>query len=99
MASAQRPWAKGEEATNSPRSFETKGSRKPLAPLKRVSVMLSSVRVSREKDITTATPGKAVVGSVGSGEDGGQWEAGVSRTPTNTTLEHLYYTVVQQYTT
>ena len=23
---------------------------------------------------------------------------GVSKTPTNTTLEHLYYTVVQQYT-
>ena len=38
-------------------SCETKGSRKLLAPLKRVSVMLNSRRVSREKDKTRATEG------------------------------------------
>ena len=99
MASAQRPWAKGEEATHSPRRFETKGLCKLLAPLKHVSVMLSPVSVSREKERTTATQGKTAVGSVGSGEDSGQQDGLVSRTPTHTTLESFYYTVVQQYTT
>ena len=61
--------------------------------------MLGLVRVSREKDITTATQGETVVGSVGSGKDSGQREGVVSKAPTNTTLEPLYYTVLQQCTT
>ena len=59
--------AKGDEATHSPRSWESKGSRKFLAPLKRVSVILSSRRVAREKGITRATQGKKEVGSGVSG--------------------------------
>ena len=58
MASDHRPRAKGDEATHSPRSWETKGSRKLLAPLKRTSVMLSSRIVSRGKGITSATQEK-----------------------------------------
>ena len=57
MTSDHRARAKGDEATHSPRSWETKGSHKLLAPLKRTSVMLSSVRVSREKGITRAIQG------------------------------------------
>ena len=58
--------------------------------------MLSSVRVSREKGIIRAIQGNVVVWS---GGECGQPEGGVSKTSTNTTLEHLDYTVVQQYTT
>ena len=58
MASNQRALAKGDEATHSPRSWETKGSRKLLAPLKRTSVMLSSRIVSRGKGLTSATQEK-----------------------------------------
>ena len=61
MASDHRARAKEDEATHSPRSWETKGSRKLLAPLKRTSVMLSSVRVSREKGITRAIQVNMVV--------------------------------------
>ena len=61
MASDYRARAKGDEATHSPRSWETKGSHKFLAPLKRASVMLSSVSVSREKGITRAIQGNMVV--------------------------------------
>ena len=50
--------AKGDEPTHSPRSCKTKRSRKLLAPLKRVSVILSSRRVSGEKAITRATQAK-----------------------------------------
>ena len=57
----------GRPATNSPRSWETKGSRKLWEPLKRVSVILSSRRVSREKGITRGTQGKKEVGSRVSG--------------------------------
>ena len=96
MASDHRARAKGDEATHSPRSWETKGSRKLLAPLKRTSVMLSSVRVSREKGITRAIQGNMVVWRGGGMRATG---GGVSKTPANTTLEPLYYTVVQQYTT
>ena len=39
VASYQRALAKGDEATHSPRNWETKGSRKMLALLKRVSVI------------------------------------------------------------
>ena len=63
VACYQRTLAKGDEATHSPRSWEIKGSRKLLAPLKRVSVMLSSRRVSRENGITRGTQGKKEVGS------------------------------------
>ena len=45
VASYHRALAKGDEANHSPRSWETKGSRKLLAPLKRVSVILSFRRV------------------------------------------------------
>ena len=96
MASDHRAQANGDEATHSLKSWETKGSRKLLAPLKCTSVMLSSVRVSREKGITRAIQGNMVVWS---GGECGQPEGGVSKTPTNTTLEPLPYTVVQQYTT
>ena len=71
VASYHRALAKGDEATHGPRSWETKGSRKLLAPLKRVSVILSSRRVSREKGITRATQGKK---EVGSGVNGGTGE-------------------------
>ena len=81
-----------DEATHSPRSWETKGSRKFLAPLKRTSVMLSSVRVSREKGITRAIQGNGVEGG-GCGHP----EGGCPRHPP--TLEPLCYTVVQHYTT
>ena len=96
MASDHRARAKGDEATHSPRSRETKGSRKLLAPLKRTSVMLSSVRVSREKGHN-----KGYTREHGGVEGGGMRATGrgMSKTPTNTTLEPLYYTVVQQYTT
>ena len=67
VASYHRALAKGDEATHSPRSWETKGSRKLLAPVKRMSVILSSRRVSREKGITRATQGKKEVGSGVSG--------------------------------
>ena len=96
MALDHQARAKGDEATYSPRRWETKGSRKLLAPLERTSVMLSSVRVSRGKGITRAIQENMVVWG---GGECGQPEGGVSKTPTNTTLEHLYYTVVQQYTT
>ena len=58
MASDHRARAKGDEATHSPRSRQTKGSRKLLAPFKRTSVMLSSRIMSRGKGITGATQGK-----------------------------------------
>ena len=63
VASYHRGLAKGDEATHSPRSWETKESRKLLAPLKRLRVILSSRRVSQEKGITRATQGKKEVGS------------------------------------
>ena len=59
-------------------SWETTGSRKLLAPLKRTSVMLSSVRVSREKGITRAIQGNMVVwrgGGCGQPEGVGEWVA------------------------
>ena len=58
VASYHRALAKGDEATHSPRSWETKESRQLLAPLKRVSVILSSRKVSREKGTTRVTQGK-----------------------------------------
>ena len=58
VASNHQALAKGDEANHLPRSWETKGSRKPLAPLKRTSIILSSRMVSREKDITSATQEK-----------------------------------------
>ena len=79
MASDHRARAKGDEATYSPRSWETKGSRKLLAPLKRTSVMLSSVRVSKEKGITRAIQGNMVVWRGGGGC--GQPEGGCPRPP------------------
>ena len=51
VASYQRALAKGDEATHSRRSCETIVSRKLLASLKRVSVILSSRMVSQEKGI------------------------------------------------
>ena len=62
VASDHRARAKGDEATHSPGSWETKGSRKLLAPLKRTSVMLSSRIMSGGKGITSATQGKRVYG-------------------------------------
>ena len=47
LASYHRALAKGDEASHSARSWETKGSRKVLAPLKRVSDMPSPRRVSQ----------------------------------------------------
>ena len=58
VASAHRSLATGDEANHSPRSWETKGSRKLLAPLKRTSVILSLRMVSRGKGITSATQEK-----------------------------------------
>ena len=69
-ASYHRALDKGDHATHSPRSWETKGSRKLLAALKRVNVILSSRRVSREKGITRATQGKKEIGSRVSGGTG-----------------------------
>ena len=54
VASYHQALAKGDEATHSPRSCETKGSHKILATVKHVSVILSYRRVSRE-GITRAT--------------------------------------------
>ena len=54
--------AKGDEATHSPRSWETKGSGKLLAPLKRTSVILPSRMASRGKGITSAVQEKRVCG-------------------------------------
>ena len=70
MASYHRALAKGDAATHSPRSRETKESRTLLAPLKRVSVILSWRRVSQEKGITRATQGKKEVRSRLSGGTG-----------------------------
>ena len=67
VASYHRALAKGDEVTHSPRSCETKGSRKLLAALKRVSVTLILRRVSREKGITRATQGTKEFGSRVSG--------------------------------
>ena len=64
------PRPKGDEATHLAKSCETKGSRKLLAPLKRVRVILSSRLVSREKGIIRATQGKKEVGSGVSGGGG-----------------------------
>ena len=58
MASNHGARAKGDDATHSPRSWETKESRKRLAPLKRASVMLDPRTVSRGKGITSATQEK-----------------------------------------
>ena len=69
-----RALAKGDEATHSPKSCETKGSCKLLAPLKRISTILSSSRVSQEKGIRRATQGKRVVCT---GVSGGTAEGGV----------------------
>ena len=69
-ASYQRALDKGDEATHSPRSWETKGPCKLLAPLKRVSVILSPRRVFREKGVTRTTQGKKGVGSRLSGGTG-----------------------------
>ena len=96
MASDHRARAKGDEATHPPRSRETKGSRNSLATLKHPSVMLSSVRVSGEKGIAWAIQGNMVVWRGGGMRATRGW---VSKTPTNRTLEPLYYTIVQQYTT
>ena len=68
MASDHRARAKGDEATHSPRSWETKGSRK--APLKRTSVMLSSRienSVSGERHNKCYTREKGVRSGVGGG--------------------------------
>ena len=70
MASYHRALAKGDVATHSPRCWETKGSRKLLAPLNRVSVILSSRRVSLEKGITISTLRKKEVWSRVSGGTG-----------------------------
>ena len=87
MASYHRALAKGDEATHSPRSWESKGSRKLLAPLKRVSVILSSRRVAREKGITRATQEKK---EVGSGVSGGGLERDVwGYTTTYRTMQPL----------
>ena len=67
VASYHRALAKGDGATHSPRSWETKASGKLLAPLKRLSIILGWRRVSREKGITRATQGKKEVGSRVSG--------------------------------
>ena len=50
------------------------------APLKRTSVMLSSVRVSREKGITRAIQGNTVVWRGGGGGDVGNRKGGVQDT-------------------
>ena len=58
VASYQRSLAKGDWATHSLGSWESKGSYKLLAPLKHVSVILSSRSVFRDKGITRATEGE-----------------------------------------
>ena len=68
VASAHQPLAKGDEATHPPSSWETKGSRKLLTPLKRTSVILSSRMVLQEIGITSATQEKRGCG-VGLGVD------------------------------
>ena len=66
MASTHQASAKGDEATHSPRSPET---RELLAPLKRTSIILISRMVSREKGITNKsyTTEKWVRSGVGGG--------------------------------
>ena len=78
VASAHRARDKGEEATHSPKSWETQESRKAVAPLDRISVMLRLRRMSQEKGITRATQGKMMVWSE---VDGGAGEGGVSYIP------------------
>ena len=70
MASYHWALAKRVEATRSPRSWDTTGSRKLLAPLKRVSVVLSSRRVAWEKGIKRATQGEKEVASGERGQTG-----------------------------
>ena len=70
VASYHRALAKGNLATHSPRNWESKGLCKLLAPLKHVSVILSSRSVSQEKGITRRTQGKKEVGSGVSGGTG-----------------------------
>ena len=55
--------AQGNEATHLPSSIDTKGSRKLLAPLKRVSAVLCLSSVSQERGITRVAQGERVVGS------------------------------------
>ena len=51
-------WPKEEMKPPTHQAWETKGSRKLLAPLKHISVILNSRMVSPEKDITNATQDK-----------------------------------------
>ena len=71
-------------------------SHKLVAPLKRVSVVLSSRIMTREKATTRASQGKRVVWSeVG----GGPAEGGMSYIPNHIAMEPLYRSAVQQCTT
>ena len=63
VASFHRALAKGDGETPKPRNRGTKGSHRLLASLNRVSIMVSSRRVSRGKHITRTTQGKRMVGS------------------------------------
>ena len=96
MTSAHRPLAKGDEATHSPRIWETKGSRKLLAPLKCTSVILSSRMVSREKGTTSAAQQKRGYG-VGLEVEPKKRTRGW--TPNPWAIQHLYKPIVQYSTT
>ena len=63
VALYHRALAKGDEATHAASRWETQGSQKLLAPLKCVSVILGSRRVSREKGVARSTQGKKEDGS------------------------------------
>ena len=72
MACTHRASANGDEATHSPRSPETNGSRELLAPLKRTSVIVISRMVYQEKGITNKS--YRTEKWVGSGVGGGPKE-------------------------
>ena len=88
--------AKGDEATHSPRSWDTKGSSKLLGPLKRISIILSSRMVSRVIDITSATQEKRGCGVV-LAVDLKKRTRGWTPNPLGT--HHLYKPIVQHSTT
>ena len=96
MASAHRARAKGDEATHSPRSWETKVSRKLLAPLKRTSIMVSWRIASRGTGITCATQEKTGYGvglGVGTKKRTKGW------TPNPHAIQHFYKPIGQHSTT
>ena len=67
VASTQQALANGDEATNSPRSWETKGSHKLLAPQTHQRHARIENSVSRERHFKSYTREKGVWSGVGGG--------------------------------